>query len=420
MPERSQRDKEPSHLSFPVEEIRRDFPLLRQKINDHPIVYLDNAASTQQPQIVIDALGRYCQEQHANVHRGVHTLSLCATEAYEKTRHKVSRFLNARDWQEIVYTRGTTEAINLVAQGWGRKFLQPGDEILLTQMEHHSNIVPWQLLTQQTGAQLRYIPLIPETGLLDETALDSVFSNKTKIVSFAHVSNVLGTASPVQEIIKRARQVGALVVMDGAQSAPHCPIDVQALDCDFFAFSAHKMCGPTGLGILYGKRERLEEMDPWMGGGEMIDQVDWYQSTWNEVPYKFEAGTPPIAAAIAFGVSIEYLERLGMQAIHDYEIYLTQYARERLQQIDDLTIYGAENHSTGVLSMNIKGIHPFDLGQCLDQDGIAIRTGHHCAQPLMKVLGIPGTARVSFYFYNTVQEIQRLLECIETAKAILL
>jgi cysteine desulfurase/selenocysteine lyase len=403
---------------FDVESVRLDFPILHQEVHGCPLVYLDNAATSQKPRVVIEALDDYYRLYNANIHRGIHALSERATEAYEDARRKVAGFINARSAKEIIWTRNTTEAINLVASTWGRANLEPDDVILLTEMEHHSNLIPWQMLAAETGAELRFIP-VTDGGLLDLDHLDEMLTERTKLVSIVHMSNVLGTVNPVAEIGRRARDVGARMLVDGAQSVPHLPVDVEALDCDFLAFSGHKMCGPTGIGVLYGKRELLEAMPPFLGGGDMIREVHLQHSTWNELPWKFEAGTPSIAQAIGFGFAIDYLSELGMEAVRDHEQDLVAYALEALSQVDNLTLYGpAAELRGGVATFNIAGIHPHDIATILDREGIAVRAGHHCAQPLMQRYNVPAMTRASFYIYNTPQEIDVLVRGLEKAKAI--
>jgi cysteine desulfurase/selenocysteine lyase len=398
--------------------VRRDFPVLDQQVNGHPLVYLDNAATSQKPLCVIEALDEYYRRYNANVHRGIHKLSEEATAAYEDARQKVARFLNARSPKEIIFTRNTTEAINLVAYSWGRANIREGDEIVLTEMEHHSNLVPWQLLAQEKGARLRFIPVTDE-GLLDLDALDELLTERTKLVAVVHMSNVLGTINPVTEIIRRAHEVGALVLLDGAQSVPHLQVDVQKLDCDFLACSGHKMCGPTGIGVLYGKRELLEAMPPFLGGGDMIKEVHLEWSTWNSLPWKFEAGTPSIAQGIGLGYAVDYLSGIGMEVIHAHEREIVAYALGRLSEIEGVTIYGppAEQRG-GVVAFNLKGVHPHDVAAILDSHGVAIRAGHHCAQPLMRRLGVVATARASFYLYNTCEEVDVLVHAIEKVKEV--
>lgn len=399
------------------ETIREDFPILFQEVNDEPLVYLDNAATTQKPTVVIEAIKKYYEQDNANVHRGVHTLAERATFAYEGAREKVRKFIHAAETAEVLFTRGTTTSLNWVARSFGEQFLQAGDEILISYMEHHSNVIPWQQLAKKTGATLKYIDLTTD-GFLDMAQAKQLITNKTKIVSIAHVSNVLGVINPVKELGKLVHEQGGVLVVDGAQSAPHMPINVQELDCDFFAFSGHKMCGPTGIGVLYGKRKWLEQMEPVEFGGEMIDFVDLYDSTWKELPWKFEAGTPNIAGAIALGQAIDYLENVGLDNIHDHEKELIAYVLPKLQQIDGLTIYGPQDPAirTGVIAFNLDGLHPHDVATALDMEGVAVRAGHHCAQPLLNYLEVSATARASFYFYNTKQDADRLVEAILATK----
>jgi cysteine desulfurase/selenocysteine lyase len=406
----------PGLESARIEEIRREFPILARQIGDKPLIYLDNAASSQKPETVLRVMDDYYRRYNANVHRGVHRLSEEATAAYEQARLKVARFIHAPSDKQIVFTRGTTESINLVANTWGRANLRPGDEVLITEMEHHSNIVPWQILRDQVGFTLRYIPLTP-SGELDLSQLETLVTPATKLVSFVHVSNVVGTVNPVRELVAAARTVGAKVLLDGAQSVPHMAVDVQALDVDFLAFSSHKMCGPTGIGVLYGKRELLEAMPPWQGGGDMIREVRMAASKWNSLPYKFEAGTPAIAEAIGLGAAVDYLSGLGMEWIHSQEQALVHYACQRLSQIEGLRIVGPQQRG-GLVAFTLNDIHPHDLAALLDQDGIAVRAGHHCAMPIHDCLGIVATARASFYFYNTAQEVDQLGRSLERAAEI--
>lgn len=405
---------------YDVERVRADFPILHQSHHDGvPLVFLDNAASSQKPAQVIDALDDYYRRYHANVHRGIHKLSEMATLAYEEARLKIRRFINAASKREIIFTRGTTEGINLVAQTWGRANLGPGDVVISTQMEHHSNIVPWQILAAEKGFTLRYIPVTPD-GLLDlEVFARMLQEEHVKLVSVMHVSNVLGTINPVGELIRMAHDAGALALVDGAQSVPHMPVDVQTLDADFFAFSGHKMCGPTGIGVLYGKRALLEAMPPWMGGGDMIAQVTLERSTWNELPYKFEAGTPAIAQAIGLGYAVDYLSALGMPNVHTYAQQLTAYALERLEEVPGVKVYGPPAEQKGaVASFTVDGIHAHDVAQLLDAEGVAVRAGHHCAMPLHQALGVSATARASFYLYSTFGEVDALIEGLyKTRKA---
>ncbi len=389
-----------------INKVRADFPILHQKVNGKQLVYLDNAATNQKPQVVIDSIVDYYSKYNANIHRGVHTLSQLATDAYEASRNKLQKHFNAKKNYEIIFTSGTTHGINMVAKGFS-SFLKPGDEIIVSAMEHHSNIVPWQMLCEQTGAILRVIPM-NEEGELIMTEYDNILSDKSKLVFVNHVSNALGTINPVKEIIDRAHNFGAAVLIDGAQSSPHMKCDVQALDADFYVVSSHKLCGPTGVGILYGKEKWLTKLPPYQGGGEMIEQVTFEKTTYADLPHKFEAGTPNIAGVIAFGVAIDYLNDLGFDAIADYENELLNYATDKLLQIEGLRIYGTAEHKTSVISFNIGDIHPYDIGSIIDKLGIAVRTGHHCAQPIMEFYKIPGTIRASFSFYNTKEEIDLL------------
>ncbi|OQP12107.1 UNVERIFIED_ORG: cysteine desulfurase /L-selenocysteine selenide-lyase (L-alanine-forming) [Anoxybacillus amylolyticus] len=397
-----------------VNEIRALFPILHQQVNGHPLVYFDSAATSQKPLPVIETLDRYYREYNSNVHRGVHTLGTKATDAYEGAREKVRRFLNAQSAQEIIFTRGTTAALNLVAASYGRANVKEGDEIVITYMEHHSNLIPWQQLAKQTGATLKYIPL-QEDGTIDLRDVEAAITKAAKIVAIAHVSNVLGTINPVREIARIAHERGAVVVVDAAQSAPHMKVDVQELDCDFLALSGHKMCGPTGIGVLYGKKKWLEQMEPIEFGGEMIDFVELYDSTWKELPWKFEGGTPIIAGAIGLGAAIDFLEQVGLDAIAAHEHELAQYALERMADIEGVTVYGPKERA-GLVTFNIDGVHPHDVATVLDAEGIAIRAGHHCAQPLMKWLGVTATARASFYLYNTKEEIDAFIAALQKAK----
>jgi cysteine desulfurase / selenocysteine lyase len=406
--------------AFSVERIRKDFPILQRRVRGKPLVYLDNAATTQKPLAVIEALTRYYSQTNANVHRGVHTLSEEATSQMEEARAKVASFIGADDPATVIYTRNATEAINLVAHAWGRKNLKAGDEVLITEMEHHSNIVPWQLLAQATGAKLRYLPVRPD-GLLDLDALPRLLTGRTKLFAATHMSNVLGTINPVKELAAKARAAGALFLTDAAQSVPHSPVSVKDVGCDFLAFSAHKMMGPTGIGVLWGRRELLEAMDPFLGGGDMIRDVTPERSTWNELPYKFEAGTPNIADAIAFGAAVDYLRGLGLDAVRAHEMELTAYALERLKAaFPDITLYGPEDvkRRGGVVSFNLPGVHPHDVGTILDRDGVAVRAGHHCCQVLMKKFDLPGTARASFYVYNDKSDVDALVASLKNVRKI--
>jgi len=400
---------------FDVNRVRADFPILEREIHGKPLVYLDNAATSQKPEAVIASMSDYYRRYNANIHRGVHTLAEEATAAYEQARRKVGRFINAYRPSEVIFVRNTTEAINLVAHSWGRKFVGPGDEVLLSEMEHHSNLIPWQLLAKQTGATLRFIPFSKSNGTLQIGHLENQINEKTRLISVTHMSNVFGTINPVRGLIQKAHERQIPVMLDGAQSVPHLPTDVQELDCDFLAFSGHKMCGPTGIGVLYGKEKFLEEMEPFQGGGEMIGSVWLEKATWNDLPHKFEAGTPNIAGAIGLGTAIDYLERIGMENITLYEQKLTTYALSKMREIADMRIFGLAPFRGGVISFYLGKIHPHDMAQFLDSRGIAVRAGHHCAQPLMRKLEIPATTRASFYFYNTFGEIDILIENLKKA-----
>ena len=402
--------------TFDVQKIRADFPVLNQIVNDEPLIYLDNAATTQKPQSVLDVLNHYYLHDNANVHRGVHTLAERATAEFEAARKKVQQFIHANSNKEIIFTKGTTDSLNIVAQSYG-EFIQPGDEIVISKMEHHANLIPWQQLAKRKQAVLRYIPLTAD-GHLDVQAAKTIINEKTAIVALAHVSNVLGTVNPVKEMAQLAHQHQAIMVVDGAQAVAHMPVDVQDLDCDFYCFSGHKMCGPTGIGVLYGKQALLEKMEPVAFGGEMIDFVDLYESTWTDLPWKFEPGTPNIAGAIGLGAAIDYLENIGMQTIHEYEQAIVAELLPKLQQIDGLTIYGPQNPAehTAVIAFNLDQLHPHDVASALDMQGIAVRAGHHCAQPLIKELGCFATARASFYFYNTKEEADQLVAAILATK----
>ena len=395
-------------VPFDVAAVRADFPILNQKVWDKPLVYLDNAATTQKPQSVIDYLNRYYALQNSNIHRGVYKLSEIATEAYEGARHKVQRFLNAADSREIIFTRGTTECVNLVSETFGKMHVNAGDEIVVTELEHHSNIVPWYLLARERGAVLRHAP-IDETGQVDLEAFGSLLNERTKIVSVAHVSNALGTVVPVKRIVEMAHERGIPVMVDGAQSAPHLPVDVQDIGCDFYAFSGHKLFGPTGIGALYGKYDLLREMPPYQGGGSMIQKVTFDEITFADPPTRFEAGTPDISGAIGLGVAIDYLSNMDMEGAFAHEDELLVYTTSQLSNIPGLRIIGTAADKVGVISFHMEGIHPHDIGTILDQDSIAIRTGHHCAQPIMEFFGIPATARISFAFYNTKEDVDRLI-----------
>jgi cysteine desulfurase/selenocysteine lyase len=401
-----------------VDAIRRDFPILHQQVNGKPLVYLDNAASSQRPQVVIDAISSYYERDHANVHRGVHTLSQRATDAYEGAREVIRHFINAADTKEVIFVRGTTEAINLVAQSYARPRLKPGDEILISALEHHANIVPWQLVCEQTGATLKVIP-IDTTGQIVYSAFEKLIGPRTKLLALAHVSNALGTIIPVDEYIAQAKQLGVPVLLDGAQGVPHSAVDVRALDCDFYCFSSHKMCGPTGVGILYGKKQLLEQMPPWQGGGDMILTVSFEKTTYNQLPWKFEAGTPHISGAIGLAAAIRYLQQIGMERIGAYEQQLLEYAHRRLQEVPGLRLVGTAPRKAAVVSFTLEGVHPHDIGTILDTEGVAIRTGHHCAMPVMDFFKIPATARASMSFYNTFEEIDALVSALNRARSLL-
>jgi len=404
-----------SHSAFDVERVRQDFPILKQKVHGKPLVYFDNAATSQKPLVVIEAEDRFYREYNANIHRGVHELSERATRAYEEARAKVQHLLNAPETREVVFVRSTTEGINLVAATYGRKHVQAGDEVLITAMEHHSNIVPWQMLCEEKGARLRVAPINDRGELLFEE-YEKLLGPRTRLVAVTHVSNVLGTINPVREIVGAAHRLGIPVVVDGAQAAPHLKVDVQELDCDFYTFSSHKIFGPTGIGALYGKAALLEAMPPYQGGGDMISSVSFEKTLFNVVPYKFEAGTPNIAATIGLGAAIDYVNGLGLQAIAEYEHQLLAYATESLTRIAGIRIIGTARKKAGVVSFVLAGVHPHDVGTVLDQEGIAVRTGHHCAQPLMDRFGVPATARASLAFYNTREEVDRLAAAIEKVK----
>ncbi|MFC5647639.1 cysteine desulfurase [Paenibacillus solisilvae] len=398
-----------------IKAIREQFPILHQEINGHPLVYLDSAATSQKPRSVIDAVNRYYELDNANVHRGVHTLGSRATDAYEGAREKVAAFLNAASTQEIIFTRGTTTALNLVASSYARSVCGEGDEIVITPMEHHSNLIPWQQAAKATGATIKYIPL-QEDGSISLEDVENTITDRTKVVSATYVSNVLGIINPIKQITAIAHRHGAKMVVDGAQSTPHMKVDVQDLDCDFYAFSGHKMCGPTGIGALYGKKALLESMEPIEYGGEMIDFVDLYESTWKELPWKFEGGTPIIAGAVGLGAAIDFLNEIGMDEITKHEQVLAAYAYDRLSTIDGITIYGPEEGRTGLVTFNLEDVHPHDVATVLDTKGIAIRAGHHCCQPLMRWLEVSATARASFYVYNTEEDVDRLLDALHQTK----
>lgn len=399
--------------------IRKEFPILDQEIQGNPLIYFDNAATSQKPRRVIQSLVDYYQEYNSNVHRGIHTLSMKATMAYEGTRKRAVKFLNAKRSSEIIFTRGTTEAINLVAYSWGREFLKAGDKILLTEMEHHSNIVPWQLIAAEKGATLEYVPITGDDGLLDLSVMQAKLNEGgIKICAFTHISNTLGTVNPVEEMCRLAREAGAATLVDAAQSGGHAPLDVQAIGCDFLALSGHKMCAPTGIGLLYGREEILEKMQPWQGGGDMISRVDFYESKWNSLPHKFEAGTPNIADAIALKVAMDFLDEIGRENILAHDQDLAGYAYEKMSGLDGLKIFGPnpathKEAKSGVISFELQDVHAHDVVTLADQYGLALRGGHHCNQPLMKRLGVTSTARASFYFYNTRAEIDRMLEILK-------
>ena len=400
-----------------IQKIRADFPILSQKVNGKPLVYFDNGATSQKPQVVIDAIAQYYQEINANIHRGVHTLSQLATDAYEISRGKVQAHINATHAHEVLFTSGTTFGINLVANGFA-SILKPGDEVLVSSLEHHSNIVPWQMLCEKTGATLRVIPINQE-GELIMAEYDKLLSDKTKIVAVNHISNALGTINPIEYMIEKAHAVGAAILIDGAQAVPHVKPDVQALDCDFYVFSGHKMCGPTGTGILYGKEAWLNKLPPYQGGGEMIKEVSFEKTTYADLPHKFEAGTPNIAGGIVLGTAIDYMNSVGFDNIQKQELELLAYGTKRLLEIDGLRIYGTSKNKTSVISFNIEGIHPYDIGSIVDKLGIAVRTGHHCAQPIMQFFDIPGTIRSSFSFYNSKEEIDSLVAAVKKAQMML-
>lgn len=400
-----------------VENIRKDFPILNRQVNGKPLVYLDNAATSQTPRQVIDVIVDYYSNYNANIHRGVHSLSQEATDKYEQARQKIQKHFNAEHSHEIIFTSGTTHSINLVASGFS-SFLKKGDEVLVSAMEHHSNIVPWQMMCEKTGVKLKVIPM-NEEGELMLSEYDDLLSEKTKLVFVNHISNTLGTINPIKEIIDKAHQVGAAILIDGAQACPHLVPDVQDLDVDFYTASAHKMCGPTGVGMLYGKEELLKKLPPYQGGGEMIEEVTFEKSTYAELPHKFEAGTPNICGGIAFGAAIDYMNSIGFENIATYENELLDYATQELNKIEGLKIYGTSKNKTSVISFNLEGIHPYDVGTILDKMGIAVRTGHHCTQPIMDFYSVPGTVRASFAFYNTLNEVDVFVEAVKKAKMML-
>lgn len=396
-------------------EIRKLFPILHQEVNGHPLVYLDSAATSQKPVSVIEAVKHYYERDNSNVHRGVHTLGSRATDAYEGAREKVARFINAASMEEIIFTRGTTTGINLVALSYARAVCQEGDEIVITPMEHHSNLIPWQQAAKATGAVLKYIPL-QQDGSISLKDAEATITERTKIVSIAYVSNVLGVVNPVKEIAEIAHRRGAKIMVDGAQSTPHMKVDVQALDCDFYAFSGHKMCGPTGIGALYGKKQLLQQMEPVEFGGEMIDHVDLYDSSWKDLPWKFEGGTPIIAGAVGLGAAIDFLNEIGLDEIEKHEKQITAYAMERMSRIEGISIYGPRENRAGLITFNLGDIHPHDVATVLDAEGVAVRAGHHCCQPLMRWLNVTATARASFYLYNTEEDIDRLIAALLKTK----
>jgi len=391
---------------------RNDFPILDQEVRGHPLVYFDNAATSQKPKQVIDALVHYYERDNSNVHRGIHELSNRSTAGYEGGRKRVAEFLNAASENEIVFTRGTTESINLVATAWGNKFVKEGDVILLTEMEHHSNIVPWQLLAERTGAKLRYVPITDDQHILDLSKLDELLTPEVKIFSMVHISNALGVVNPVAELCERARKQGIVTLVDAAQSCGHCPVDVQEIGCDFLAISGHKMCGPTGIGALYGRMEILEQTPPYQGGGEMISSVEYFESKWNTVPHKFEAGTPDISGPIGLHAAMDYLDAIGRDKLFRHDQHLSQYAHDRLEEIPGIRLFGPEEGRAGLVSFLLDDVHAHDVVTLADHVGVALRGGHHCTQPLMRKLGVPSTARASFYFYNTEKEVDRLIDVL--------
>jgi cysteine desulfurase/selenocysteine lyase len=403
--------------AFDVEAIRTDFPILQLQVDGEPLVYLDNAASSQMPQKVIDRLVHYQTSEHANIHRAVHYLSETATAEYEQARRKLQRFINAREDREVIFTSGTTDSINLVMHGYGRQFIKAGDEIILTTLEHHSNIVPWQMLAEETGAVIRVVP-VNDAGELLLDAYKDLFNERTKLVGVIHVSNALGSINPIKEMTTFAHANAVPVMVDGAQAVPHMPVDVQDLDCDFYAFSGHKLCGPTGIGVLYGKAAMLEKMQPFKGGGDMILSVTFEKTTYNTIPHKFEAGTPPIAAAIALGTAIDYLLEIGMDVIAAHELTLLNYATEQMNRMPGVRIIGTTLNKAAVISFEVDGVHPHDIGTLLNQEGVAVRTGHHCAQPVMRRFKVPATTRASFAFYNSMQEIDSLIAGIRNVQKV--
>ena len=402
---------------FDIQKIRNDFPILSQKVNGKPLIYFDNGATSQKPKVVIDAISKYYEEINANIHRGVHTLSQLATDAYEESREKIRKHINAKNSYEVIFTSGTTQGVNLIASSMAA-FVNEGDEVMVSALEHHSNIVPWQFLCEKTGAKLVVIPM-NENGELIISEFDKLLNSKTKIIAVNHISNALGVINPIAYIIEQAHKFGAAVLVDGAQATPHLKPDVQQLDCDFYVFSGHKICGPTGVGVLYGKEEWLHKLPPYMGGGDMIKEVTFEKTTYADLPYKFEAGTPNIADGIVLGVAIDYLNEVGFENIQKQEKELLVYATSRLSEIEGLRIYGNSENKTSVISFNIEGIHPYDIGTIIDKLGIAVRTGHHCTQPIMNFFNIPGTVRASFSFYNTKEEIDTFVEAVKKAKLML-
>lgn len=402
---------------FDIAKIRAEFPILSKSVNGKPLVYFDNGATSQKPQVVIDAIAKYYQEINANIHRGVHTLSQLATDAYEESRTKIQKHINAKQTNEVIFTSGTTHSVNIIAAGFAA-LLKSGDEVLVSALEHHSNIVPWQMLCERTGAILKVIPM-NESGELIQSEYQKLLSSKTKIVTVNHISNALGTINPIREMIRKAHAVGAAVLIDGAQAVPHLKPDVQDLDCDFYVFSGHKICGPTGTGILYGKESWLNKLPPYQGGGEMIATVTFEKTTYAELPHKFEAGTPNIAGGIVLGVAVDYMNSIGFDNIAKQELELLNYGTKKLLEIEGLKIFGTAKEKTSVISFNIDGIHPYDIGTIIDKKGIAVRTGHHCAQPIMDYFQIPGTIRASFAFYNTKDEIDVMVEAVKKAKTML-
>ena len=392
--------------------LRADFPILNEQVNGHPLIYFDNAATSQKPRIVLDALRNFYEHNNANVHRGIHELSNRATEAYEAARERTARFIKARDRSEIIFTRGTTEGINLVASTWALDHLKPGDTILLTELEHHSNLVPWQMVAKRTGAKLAYIPVTGDEGTLDLSQLDTMLAGGVKLLSLTHISNSMAVVNPVAEICAKARKHGVITVVDAAQSAGHLPIDVQAIGCDFLAFSSHKICGPTGMGVLYGRKELLENLSPYQGGGEMISKVEYFQTTYNVPPHRFEAGTPHIEGAVGLHAALDYLDAIGRDAIFRHDQELAEYATQRLAEFKGVRIFGPETGRAGLVSFVMADAHALDIATMADQRGLALRAGHHCNQPLMARLGVPATLRASFYFYNTKDEVDRAIEIL--------